>query len=148
MVAIDTNILFHAFNSDSPSHEKAWEWVSGLSAREDVVISEFILAELYRLVRNPVVVKGGGLSAKDAVALVETFRKHPKWMIVGFPLDSKSLHDRLWHKAREKSFAYRRLFDVRTALTLLDYGVDEIATCNIKDFLGLGFSRVWNPLDE
>lgn len=45
-------------------------------------------------------------------------------------------------------FARRRLFDVRTALTLIACGVNAFATANLKDFQGLGFKRGRNPLEE
>jgi len=38
------------------------------------------------------------------------------------------------------------IHDTRSALTLLAHGVREFATANVKDFGGLGFKRVWNPL--
>ena len=41
-----------------------------------------------------------------------------------------SLHDRLWREAGKANFAYRKLYDVRTALTLLEHGVTEFATCS------------------
>ena len=50
-------------------------------------------------------------------------------------------------KARAKDFAFRRLYDARSALTLVTQGVTEFATVNVKDFVGLGFQRVWNPLE-
>ena len=34
----------------------------------------------------------------------------------------------------------------RTALALQAFGVTEFATGNIKDFEGLGFAKVWNPI--
>ncbi len=34
----------------------------------------------------------------------------------------------------------------RTALALQAFGVTEFATANIKDFEGLGFAKVWNPI--
>ena len=43
---------------------------------------------------------------------------------------------------------YRRIFDIRLALTLLHFGVTDFATTNLKDFEGLGFERIWNPLEE
>ena len=43
---------------------------------------------------------------------------------------------------------YHRLIDVRLALTLRYHGVTDFATANVKDFNGLGFARVWNPLLE
>jgi len=33
-----------------------------------------------------------------------------------------------------------------TALALQAFGVTEFATANIKDFEGLGFAKVWNPI--
>jgi hypothetical protein len=56
------------------------------------------------------------------------------------------LHDALWEKARRKDFAFRRLYDARTALTLTAQGVTEFATVNAKDYEGLGIRKVWNPL--
>ena len=53
MISIDTNNLFHAFNADAPHHGKAYNWVAALGDSERVAISEFVLAELYRLIRNP-----------------------------------------------------------------------------------------------
>lgn len=42
--------------------------------------------------------------------------------------------------------AFRRIIDARLGLTLLHHGVTEFATTNPKDFTGLSFQRVWNPL--
>ncbi|MCH7224894.1 type II toxin-antitoxin system VapC family toxin [Haloferula sp. A504] len=147
MISIDTNILFHAFNIDSPFHGRAYEWLASQGGSEQVAISEFVLAELYRLAGNPVTARSGPLDARAAAALVDSYRSHPRWMLVGFPQNSRELHDRMWRIASESGFAYRRLYDLRTALTLLDHGVTDFATTNTRDFEGLGFAKVWNPLD-
>lgn len=146
MLSIDTNILFHAFNVNSPKHTISYQWLCEQAMRDDIIISEFVLAELYRLVRNPVVCTTGALSAQQAVELVESYRNHPSWGVVGFSSESRAVHDKLWFLAKDSSFAYRKLFDVRTALCLREYGVTEFATHNLKDFQGLGFTKVWNPL--
>lgn len=145
MLSIDTNILFHAFNADSPHHETAHLWLSSLQRDENVAISEFILTELYGLLRNPAVLQRA-LSADDAVAVIQAYRSHPRWRLIGFPVDSRPLHDALWQKATAKNFAFRRLYDARSALTMTAQGVTEFATANVKDFEGFGFRRVWNPL--
>ena len=145
MISIDTNILFHAFNADSPLNRPAYDWLAEQGDSEKVAISEFVLAELYRLVRSPITAKKGVLSAEAAFNLIEAYRNHPRWMLIGFSANSRSLHDRLWREAGKADFAYRKLYDVRTALTLLEHGVTEFATVNTKDFESLGFSRVWNP---
>ena len=145
MLSIDTNILFHAFNEDSPSHEAAYGWLTSIQHEEDVAISEFILAELYGLLRNPAVLKHP-LDAEDAAEVIQTYRSHPCWRLIGFPVESRPLHDALWQKARRKDFAFRRLHDARSALTMSAQGVTEFATVNVKDYEGFGFRKVWNPV--
>ena len=146
MLSIDTNILLHGFNQDSPQQGVAIRWLESVAKEETIGISEFILAEFYGLLRNPAVLKYP-LSAQEAVEVVQIYRSHPRWRLIGFPTESRSLHDTLWQKARARDFAFRRLYDARTALTLIHHGVTEFATVNVKDFTGLGFHRVWNPLE-
>jgi predicted nucleic acid-binding protein len=147
MLSIDTNILFHAYSQDSPNHPRAFKWIVAQSAREDVSISEFILAEFYGLLRNPAVLKFP-LKANEAADVIAAYRNHPRWQLLGFPMESRVMHDALWAKARSPGFAFRRIYDVRSALTLLAQGVTEFATANVKGFERLGFQRVFNPLDE
>lgn len=145
MISIDTNLLFYALNEDSPAHESAYAWLASLQGSEHVAVSEFILAELYGLLRNPVVLKRP-LDAEEAAEIIHTYRRHPRWRLIGFPVESRSLHDSLWEKASRKGFAFRRLYDARSALTMIAQGVTEFATSNVKDYEGLGFKKVWNPL--
>ena len=145
MLSIDTNILFHGFNEDSPRHEQALAWLSSIAGDEDVAISELILAEFYRLLRNPAVLKHP-LPADDAVEVIQTYRTHPRWRLIGFPTESRPLHDTLWQKAGAKDFAFRKLYETRSALTMTAQGVTELATVNVKDFEGLAFRKVWNPI--
>jgi len=145
MLSIDTNLLFHAFNSGSPLHLRASPWMHSLEAHDDVAISEFILAEFYGLLRNSAVLTSP-LPADEAAEVIAAYRCHPQWRLVGFAGEGRALHDSLWRIAAQPGFAYRRLDDARTALTLRAHGVKEFATCNPKDFEGLGFSRVWNPI--
>lgn len=145
MLSIDTNILFHAFNEDSPSHEPAYRWITSVPGDEEVAISEFILAELHGLLRNPAVLRHP-LDADEAVEVIQAYRSHPRWRLIGFTAESRSLHDALWQKVRRRDFAFRRLYDARSALTMIAQGVTEFATANLKDYEGLGFRKVWNPL--
>lgn len=144
MFSIDTNLLLHAFNEDSPRHVAAYAWLTSVQHEEDVAISEFILAELYGLLRNPAVLRRP-LPAGEAVEVIQTYRAHPRWRLIGFPAESRALHDALWKHARADTFAFRRLYDTRFALSLIAQGVTDLATVNVKDFAGLGFRRVWNP---
>jgi hypothetical protein len=68
-------------------------------------------------------------------------------MLFGFDPDSVGLHEELWTIAATESFARRRVYDARLALSLRRQGVTAFATANVKDFQGFGFDRVWNPLE-
>lgn len=145
MLSIDSNILLYAVNSASPWHESAFAWLTSIQRDEEVAISEFILAEFYGLLRNPAVLKQP-LPAEEAVEIIQAYRTHPRWRLIGFPTESRPLHDALWQKARAKDFAFRKIYDTRSALTMTAQGVTELATVNVKGFQGLGFRKVWNPL--
>ncbi len=147
MIAIDANILLYAYVKAAPEHPRASAFLKTLAAEDAVAVSEFTLAELYLLLRNPAVLEKP-LSAKAATEVIQAYRNHPRWRIPGFPPSSRSVHDQLWSFAQTSQFPRKRLFDVRTALALLACGVDAFATANLKDFQGLGFKKVWNPLDN
>lgn len=146
MIAIDANLLLYGIDQDSRWHPKAFDFLAASNNREDVAISEFVLVEFYTLLRNPAVL-AAPLSPGEAVEVVQTYRRHPRWSLLGFTPDSVNLHDQMWKLAAEAGFARRRIYDVRLALSLRQQGVTEFATANVKDFDGLGFARVWNPLE-
>ncbi len=141
MTAFDTNILLHAHHAGSPLNASARRFLTEASTRESVVVCELVLVELYVLLRNPAVVRKP-LSSAAAVEIIAPYRRHPRWRLV----ESAEIMGRIWTLARGPGFARRRIFDARLAFTLQHHGVTEFATINVKDFDGLGFQRVWNPL--
>ncbi len=146
MTSFDVNILLYAFSRASPFHDRARGLLEDLTPRDDVVVSELVLVEFYTLLRNPAVLRRP-LPAAAAVDVVQSYRRHPRWMLVGFDPDSNALHDQLWPLAARPRFARRRIYDARLALALRRQGVTEFATANVKDFSGFGFDRVWNPVE-
>ncbi|MDR1146773.1 MAG: PIN domain-containing protein [Verrucomicrobiales bacterium] len=145
MLSIDTNILFYASYESSPFYAAARDWLQSISSSDDVIISEFALTELYGLFRNRAST-AKPLTAGNAVHAINYYRTHPRWRLVGFTADSRKLHDKLWSLSATENFPYRKIYDARLALTLQHHGVTRFATVNEKDFAGLGFARVWNPL--
>jgi predicted nucleic acid-binding protein len=79
------------------------------------------------------------------VAVIQRFRASPAWRIVDVPGEARIM-DGVWRTAAMSGIAYRRIFDLRLAATLRHHGVTDFATRNIKDFAGLGFTKVWDPL--
>lgn len=141
MISIDTNLLIYARVADAPWHDSARAFLEKISASSEVVIAELVLVEYYLALRNPVLLDPP-LSAARAVAECQAIRAHPRWALI----ENANVMDSVWIKAQAKGFARRRIIDVRLAQTLLIHGVTEFATANVKDFKGLGFNRVWNPL--
>jgi toxin-antitoxin system PIN domain toxin len=141
MIGIDTNILAYARIESSSSHKAAVRFLEGIGSSQEVVISELVLMELYLLLRNEKVLSPP-LSAAEAVNECHILRAHPRWQLV----DAADVMKEVWRLAAQEGFARRRIFDVRLAKTLQSHGVTEFATANTKDFEGLGFERVWNPL--
>jgi len=110
MISIDTNVLLAAVESGNAAHPAAAAFLHSLQDRGDVAISEFILLELYVLLRNPAVL-AKPLSPAAAADVCEVFRHHPRWQTIGFPTESRAFHDCFWPRLREPDFARRRAFD-------------------------------------
>lgn len=145
MLSIDTNLLLYTYCVESPEHDKALSFLEEWNDSEEVALCEFVLLELYQLLRNPAVLRNP-LSPAGAVEVIQQYRGHPRWRVLGFPPDSKTFHQALWQHAGIPMISRRALFDCRIALTLRAFQVDEFATANTKDFQHFGFKTVWNPL--
>lgn len=147
MLSIDANLLLYCYSEAAPQHDAARQFIESLSESEDIALSEFILTEFYLLLRNPAVL-AKPLTAPEAVAVIQSYRQHPRWKVLGFPPTSRELHTDLWQRAAARGLARRRIYDTRTALALRAFGVTKFATANVKDFEGFGFEKVWNPMER
>lgn len=147
MISIDANILLFSYSEAAPQHAAARAFIESMAVREDVALSEFILSEVYLHLRNPAVL-AAPLGPSEAVAVIQRYRQHPRWHVLGFPPRSRALHSILWKAAAAPRFARRRIYDLRTAFCLQAFGVTDFATANVKDFENAGFARVWNPLGK
>jgi len=141
MISWDTNLAVYAANSSMPEHAASRHFLDSLSSREDVVVCDLMLVELYLKLRNSKIFPAP-LSASAAVAWCNRFRDNQNWVVV----ESAPVMAEAWRRAAARDFAFRRIIDTRLALTLRHHGVTEFATANLKDFQGFGFTRVWNPL--
>ena len=143
MLGIDTNILAYARLADSPWHRQAADFLESLRESSEVVIGEQTLVELYLLFRNDKILSPS-LGPAQAVAECNLFRSHPHWRLV----DAADVMKDVWPLAAAPGFPRRRIIDVRLAKTLQHHGVREFATANTRNFEGLGFRRVYNPLAD
>jgi toxin-antitoxin system PIN domain toxin len=141
MLSFDTNIAVHAANAASPFHARAVEFIQSLAVRKDVANCELVLVEPYLKLRNEKIFSRP-LSAAQAAAVCQSYRKNRSWMLI----ESAPVMPKVWRQAALGGFPFRRIIDLRLALTLRHHGVTEFATSNEKDFKDVGFSRLWNPL--
>lgn len=144
MTSCDTNVLFAVCDADNPGHARARTFLNRHVEDANFVLCEQVLMELYCLIRNPAVSRPP-LPAGEAASLIAGWRSNPIWRIVDVVQEARIM-DTLWKKAGHPGFAFRRIFDVRLALTLRHHGVTDFATRDIQDFKDLGFTRVWDPL--
>jgi toxin-antitoxin system PIN domain toxin len=141
MLSFDTNLVVYAANLRAPEQAAAAGFLKSLALRRDVVVCELMLVEVYLKLRSERILSHP-LDAATAVAHCNRFRMNTNWALV----ESAPVMADVWKRAGRRGFAFRRLIDARLALTLRHHGVTEFATSNLKDFLGFGFSRVWNPI--
>jgi len=144
MISVDTNLLVYAQDARSPRHGGARAFLISHAGNRHFALSEFVLVELYCVLRSPAVL-ARPLDSVRAVDIVQRYRGNPLWSIIDYPVPVMS---HVWERADDPGFARRRIFDVRLALSLRAAGVTQFATVNTADFADLGFDRVWNPLDE
>lgn len=145
MIGVDANILLPAVETTNPAHGRAAAFLRSLADQSEVAISELVLIELYGLLRNPQVL-GKPATARQAAAICQRFRTHPRWHLLGLPPDGRVFHDDLWARLDDPRTPRRRVYDLRIGLSLVAQGVTDFATVNLRDFDHLGFRKVWNPL--
>lgn len=142
-ISFDTNIAVYACNESCLEHKRAVTFLSSLALRQDVAVSDFMLIELYLKLRNAKIFQNP-MTPSEAVEVCQGYRSNANWELVNACPDM----DSIWKQASRKKFAIRRVIDLRLGLSLVQFGVTDFATTNTKDFQNMGFSRVWNPLEE
>ena len=143
MKSLDTNVLLYATNTDCTEHESAKALVSRALEEKDLwVVADQVWFELYRLLRNPLVLEQP-LSADEAAETIRWYHDKSGWMRCAWEPGMMRELSSLWGKT---DFAARNTFDAVLAVTLKAHGVTKFFTRNAKDFAGFGFFHVENPL--
>src|SRR5947208_12064778 len=101
MISFDTNLLLYSLNQDCAEYHAARSFFASLpTASGAVAICELVLVEIYVLLRNPAVLTKP-LDPDDAVAIIQTFRQHPAWVLIDYPGETSSVMDELWRLAAQ-----------------------------------------------
>jgi len=139
---LDTNILVHAANEDSPYHANAKGITEKVNGGEvSACLSPQVLAEFYATVTNPKKVRQP-LSVEEATEAVEGYLESdiPK-------LYSKKGTLRLTLElARSYQLRGLDIFDAQIVATMVENRIKTIYTANEKDFRRYKEIEVINPL--
>lgn len=145
MRSCDTNILAYYFDERSSGHSAAKRYLEECADDRRFVLCDLVLAELYVLLRNPVLFERP-CSGVEAEEKIREFTSNPSWEIVYYP--GRTAMDVVWRDVAREGIGRQAIYDARLARTLRHHGVREFATRNVKDFERFGFERVFNPIDE
>ena len=145
MKSLDTNILLYAINQDCAEHQICKAVVNkALTERDSWVIADQVWFELYRLLRNPVVLQEP-LTAEQAGSCIKWYRESSGWLQCAW---EPALMKELYPYWQDNAFSARNSYDLKLAVTLKNHGVTDFYTRNKKDFERLGFFTVHNPLES
>ena len=142
MESCDTNIFYYAFNPACDEHSAADQYLKSKYTSKDFAVCELVLIELYVLLRSPRL-NPQPAPATEAGRVIEQLRANPHWALIDYP---GGLMDPIWKHAAKPKFAYRKIFDMRLAETLMHHGIELFVTRNTKDFGGYSFC-LHNPID-
>jgi predicted nucleic acid-binding protein len=141
--SMDTNILLYAINADCPEHTVCADFVkTALDRGDEWIVADQVWFELYRLLRNPIVLSKP-LSSGEAADTVAWYRNTTGWQHCAWEPRMMAMLASRWAL---DSFPVRRSFDLILAITLKEHGIEVFHTRNTKDFEGLNYFRVVNPL--
>lgn len=143
LCSLDTNILLYAANRDCPEHLRCHTLLrQAMSETARWILSDQVLFELYRALRNPRIL-AKPLSAAAAAQYIKMLREETGFMHCWYDGDcwTESIA-----RIERRDFPYQRTHDTVLTATLLNHGVTTFYTRNTKDFRNAGFERLIDPL--
>lgn len=144
MVLVDTNILLHAINPDSPDSPQCLDVLTSLlNGRENWVLTWAILYEFMRVATHQRVFESP-LTLDQAHGFVEEWVSSP-WctVIAESHYHKKALSQSLADTAR---LSGNILYDLHTAVLMREHGISEILTLD-RDFKAFSWITI-RPLPE
>ncbi|MFV0338173.1 MAG: hypothetical protein ACK5LK_08025 [Chthoniobacterales bacterium] len=110
----------------------------------DWIVSDQVLFEFYRGLRSPKILERP-LSHQEAMKQIVFLREQSGALHCAYEVSFWKLVKQEVGSSDPKAV---HIFDKVLAVTLLQNGVKQFYTRNIKDFSGFAFEKVINPIDE
>ncbi|MCC5843984.1 MAG: PIN domain-containing protein [Verrucomicrobia bacterium] len=144
MISLDTNILIYAVNQDCEEHDRARAvYQEMLSRPSEWIISDQVLFEFYRALRNPKIFEFP-LTHTEALHQITFLREETGVLHCAYEHRLWETFMKPFQNSQPKSV---QIFDYVLATTLLANGVNTFYTRNIKDFKRFSFKELVNPVD-
>lgn len=144
MNSLDTNILVYAADEDAAEHEAASAVVGEMLANPGAwILADQVLFEFYRAIRNSRVFRRP-LGAKEAAMRLRFLQNESGVARCCYDLDQ---WDGVFSRLAESGTPAARTHDIVLGVTLKSNGVKRFFTRNTKDFEGIGFRELVNPID-
>ncbi len=133
MIAIDTNILVYAFDvTDTHKHTISKQiFENAISGKREIVITNQVLAEFINVSTRKIPVP---LTRTEAAIVTSAIIQNRYWITYNYTSRSVAA----------AASAKQPFWDALLAQTLIENGVREIYTENVKDFAGSGVKAI-NP---
>jgi uncharacterized protein len=83
-------LVVYGANADAPECSVCRQFIEDLHDRDDVVVCELVLVEVYLKLRNPRILTNP-FSAQQATDFCKQFRTNPNWILVESACDGSGL---------------------------------------------------------
>jgi len=144
-ILLDTNILVHAYNKDSPNQKEAYTIVKkAMQGEIDACLTAQVLYELFAVVTNPKRVEKT-LSIKDAADLCTDLWECDEIEKI---IPSEVTPIEVFKLVKFFSLCRAEIFDCNLVVIAKENGVDTICTENVDDFKCYSFVKTWNPFEK
>ena len=131
-ILFDTNVLVYAHDESSIYHNDSAELLKiAIENKIQGVLAEQNIIELYRILTNPVAMKGVSLTALQANDLIRSIYLNGNFEII-YP--TRVTIDKVLQLAVKYKVTSAKIFDIRLAALILDENIDYFATYNISHF--------------
>ncbi len=134
-ILLDTNILIYAYDESSPYHAKAAEIINlALAGEFEAVVAQQNLIEFANILTSNYKIPASSVSG-DIEDILKDFQ-----LITPLP---KTIHHFLQLIRDLNVNTY--LFDIYLVATMISNDIENLITCNDKDFAGIKGLTVINP---
>lgn len=134
-VLFDTNVLVYAHDELATYHADSADLLKlGIEDKIQGFLAEQNIIELYRILTNPVAMKGSPLTPIQTNQLIQGTYLNRNFEIL-YPTEETI--KKVLELAVNHNVTSAKIFDIRIAALMLEYKIDYLATYNITHFHGI-----------